>query len=168
MESLNLIKNDPWLAPYKEAIEGRYQYVIDKEKSLTNNGKQTLAEMASGYLYFGLHKTNKGWVFREWAPNATAIYLIGTFNDWKKDERYKMRRLGYGVWEIALEEELLRHEDLFKLLVEWDGGSGDASRPGYAVSCKTNKLKYLVHRCGTQSSHMRSKTNALSLTPPRC
>ena len=67
MESLNLIKNDPWLAPYKEAIEGRYQYVIDKEKSLTNNGKQTLAEMASGYLYFGLHKTNKGWVFREWA-----------------------------------------------------------------------------------------------------
>ena len=125
MESLNLIKNDPWLAPYKEAIEGRYQYVIDKEKSLTNNGKQTLAEMASGYLYFGLHKTNKGWVFREWAPNATAIYLIGTFNDWKKDERYKMRRLGYGIWEIALEEELLRHEDLFKLLVEWDGGSGE-------------------------------------------
>lgn len=60
MESLNLIKNDPWLAPYKEAIEGRYQYVIDKEKSLTNNGKQTLAEMASGYLYFGLLKPTRG------------------------------------------------------------------------------------------------------------
>ena len=53
MESLNLIKNDPWLAPYEAAIEGRYQYVIDKEKSLTNNGKLTLSEMASGYLYFG-------------------------------------------------------------------------------------------------------------------
>ena len=52
MESLNLIKNDPWLAPYEAAIEGRYQYVIDKEKSLTNNGKLTLSEMASGYLYF--------------------------------------------------------------------------------------------------------------------
>ena len=46
MESLNLIKNDPWLAPYEAAIEGRYQYVIDKEKSLTNNGKLTLSEMA--------------------------------------------------------------------------------------------------------------------------
>ena len=33
MESLNLIKNDPWLAPYKEAIEGRYQYVIDKKRA---------------------------------------------------------------------------------------------------------------------------------------
>ena len=125
MESLNLIKNDPWLAPYKEAIEGRYQYVIDKEKSLTNKGKQTLSEMASGYLYFGLHKTNKGWVFREWAPNATAIYLIGTFNNWKKEESYRMQRQGYGVWEIALGEDMLHHEDLFKLLVEWDGGSGE-------------------------------------------
>ena len=50
MESLNLIKNDPWLAPYKEAIEGRYQYVVNKEKNLTGNGRQTLSEMASGYL----------------------------------------------------------------------------------------------------------------------
>ena len=45
MESLNLIKNDPWLAPYEAAIEGRYQYLIDKEKSLTNNVKLTLSEM---------------------------------------------------------------------------------------------------------------------------
>ena len=125
MESLNLIKNDPWLAPYESAIEGRYQYVIDKEKSLTNNGKQTLSEMASGYLYFGLHKTAKGWIFREWAPNATAIYLIGTFNDWQKNEKYKLKKKANGVWEISLAEKLLCHGDLFKLLVEWDGGSGE-------------------------------------------
>ena len=125
MESLNLIKNDPWLAPYKEAIEGRYQYVVNKEKNLTGNGRQTLSEMASGYLYFGLHKTKSGWVFREWAPNATAIYMIGTFNEWKKDDRYKLQRLGNGIWEIALAEGLLHHEDLFKLLVEWEGGCGE-------------------------------------------
>ena len=125
MESLNLIKNDPWLAPYEAAIEGRYQYVIDKEKSLTNNGKLTLSEMASGYLYFGLHKTTKGWVFREWAPNATAIYLIGTFNGWQKDNKYKLKRKANGIWEIALTDAQMCHEDLFKLLVEWDGGSGE-------------------------------------------
>lgn len=125
MESLNLIINDPWLAPYEAAIEGRYQYVIDKEKSLTNNGKLTLSEMASGYLYFGLHKTTKGWVFREWAPNATAIYLIGTFNGWQKDNKYKLKRKANGIWEIALTDAQMCHEDLFKLLVEWDGGSGE-------------------------------------------
>lgn len=125
MKSLNLIKNDPWLAPYEDAIEGRYQYVIDKEKSLTNNGKQTLSELASGYLYFGLHKTEKGWVFREWAPNATAIYLIGDFNNWEKNNQYKMERLEHGIWEITLKDELLHHGDLFKLWIEWDGGSGE-------------------------------------------
>lgn len=59
MESLNLIKNDPWLAPYEAAIEGRYQYVIDKEKSLTNNGKLTLSEMASDIFILGYTKPRK-------------------------------------------------------------------------------------------------------------
>ena len=115
MESLNLIKNDPWLTPYKDAIEGRYQYVVNKEKSLTNNGKMSLSEFASGYLYFGLHKTTKGWIFREWAPNATAIYLIGTFNNWQKCEEYKLTRIANGVWEIILPSEKLNHQDLYKL-----------------------------------------------------
>ena len=78
MEKLTLIQNDPWLKPYSDAIEGRYHRTIEKEKTLTCGGKQTLAEFASGYLYFGLHRTEDGWVFREWAPHATAIYLIGT------------------------------------------------------------------------------------------
>ena len=125
MESLNLIKNDPWLEPYRDAIEGRYQYVIERERNLTDNGKQSLSEMASGYLYFGLHKTTEGWVFREWAPNATAIYLTGTFNDWRKIDKYKLKAIGGGVWEIELAEELLHHEDLYKLLIEWKGGSGE-------------------------------------------
>ena len=125
MESLNLIKNDPWLTPYKDAIEGRYQYVVNKEKSLTNNGKMSLSEFASGYLYFGLHKTTKGWIFREWAPNATAIYLIGTFNNWQKNEEYKLTRIENGVWEIILPEERLNHQDLYKLWIEWDGGCGE-------------------------------------------
>ena len=125
MKALNLIKNDPWLEPYREAIEGRCQYAMDKERSLTGKGKQSLSDMASGYLYFGLQKTYDGWIFREWAPNATAIYMIGTFNDWKKDEQYRLKLLGNGVWEIKLEEDMLHHGDLFKLLVEWNGGSGE-------------------------------------------
>lgn len=40
METLNLIKNDPWLEPYADAINGRHQYAISKEAELTNNGKR--------------------------------------------------------------------------------------------------------------------------------
>ena len=125
MKSLNLIKNDPWLEPYREAIESRCQYAIDKEESLTDNGKQSLSDMASGYLYFGLHKMDDGWIFREWAPNAVDIYLIGTFNSWRKYEQYRLKSLKNGVWEIKLAEEMLHHGDLFKLFIEWNGGSGE-------------------------------------------
>jgi 1,4-alpha-glucan branching enzyme len=125
VQSLNLIKNDPWLAPHEAAIKGRYQYAIDKEKELTNNGKQTLSNFASGYLYFGLHKIPDGWVFREWAPQAKVIYLIGTFNNWRKDERYQMNHIDNGNWELVMEENYLRHEDLFKLHIEWEGGCGE-------------------------------------------
>ena len=54
METLNLIKNDPWLEPFADAINGRHQHAIDKESELTNKGKLTLSDFASGYLYFVL------------------------------------------------------------------------------------------------------------------
>ena len=125
MKILNLIKNDPWLESYKEAIEGRYRHIIEKERRLTNNGGQSLSDFASGYLYFGLHKTQDGWVLREWAPNATSIYVVGTFNDWQKEEKYKFVRIENGVWEIKMPVETFHHEELYKLFVEWEGGSGE-------------------------------------------
>ena len=125
MNMLNLIKNDSWLTPYAEAIEGRHQQAIRKEKELTDNGKCTLSDFASGYLYYGLHKTENGWTFREWAPNATAIYLIGTFNDWQQSDAYKMEKTEQGNWEIVLPEDAMRHGDLFKLMMHWNSGSAE-------------------------------------------
>ena len=75
METLNLIKNDPWLEPYADAINGRHKHAAEKEAELTNKGKQTLSDFASGYLYFGLHRTDDGWVFREWAPDFPDWYI---------------------------------------------------------------------------------------------
>ena len=46
---LKLIENDPWLEPYSAAIEGRHQNVLSKELELTNGGKTTLSDFASGY-----------------------------------------------------------------------------------------------------------------------
>lgn len=122
METLNLIKNDPWLEPFEDAIKGRHQHVLDKEAELTNKGKQTLSDFASGYLYFGLHRTADGWIFREWAPNATEIFIVGTFNEWKELKKYSLKRKDYGVWEIKLPADTMRHGDLYKLIVHWESG----------------------------------------------
>ncbi|MDR0988877.1 MAG: alpha amylase C-terminal domain-containing protein [Prevotellaceae bacterium] len=123
---LNLIQNDPWLEPYADAIEGRHRHALDKEAELTGNGRRKLADFATGYLYFGLHRTTEGWVFREWAPNATAIYLMGTFNGWQESSDYALHRLPEnGHWELTLPAGALAHGDLYKLKVYWNGGSGE-------------------------------------------
>mgnify|MGYP002508053859 CR=1 FL=1 len=99
--------------------------MLDKEAELTNKGKQTLSDFASGYLYFGLHRTAKGWTFREWAPNASHIYIVGTFNNWEEKATYKLKKLKNGIWEINLPEGAIHHGDLYKLNVYWDGGQGE-------------------------------------------
>ena len=124
-KTLKLIQEDPWLKPYNNAIEGRHKYVVEKEKEITQNGTLSLSDFSSGYMYFGLHLQHNEWVFREWAPNATAIYLIGTFNYWEKNENYKLKKTERGEWEIRLPENSIHHLDLYKLLVEWEGGSGE-------------------------------------------
>ena len=109
---LKLIENDPWLEPYEPAIQGRYDYYVRRKNELTDNGAKKLKDVACGHKYYGLHKTKKGWTFREWAPNATEIYLIGDFNGWQEKPEYKLTRLnGQGDWEVNLPADAIHHED---------------------------------------------------------
>ena len=124
-DRIGLVKNDPWLEPYEAAIVGRHEHALYKLKELTNGGKQTLSDFASGYLYFGLHKTGNGWVFREWAPNATAIYMVGDFNSWTELPQYQLKAKKNGVWELTLPARAMKHGDLFKLRIHWNGGEGE-------------------------------------------
>ncbi len=119
VKHIGLVKNDPYLADYEDAIKGRHDHALWKLGQLTNNGKQTLSDFANGYEYFGLHKTARGWVFREWAPNATDIYLIGDFNNWQETEKYRAKRIkNTGNWELKLPEKAMKHGDLFKMKVQ--------------------------------------------------
>lgn len=122
---LKLISNDNWLKPYAKVIEECHDHISQKEALITDKGKISLSDFASGYLYFGLHKTGNGWILREWAPNATAIYLIGTFNGWKKEESFRFEKKQNGEWEIKVPLDKIKHEDLFKLIVCWNGGEAE-------------------------------------------
>jgi 1,4-alpha-glucan branching enzyme len=123
MNDPGLIKNDPWLEPYRAAIIRRMEKAISREHDLT--GSDSLQSFASGHLYFGLHPMDQGWVMREWAPNAREIFLIGAFNDWQVKEAYRFERLEHGNWEIRLKAGSIAHGDRYKLLVRWEGGEGE-------------------------------------------
>lgn len=122
-------ETDPWLDPYKQTIIKRMQAASQKENNLLQGSK--LSDFANGHHFFGLHRTKRGWVFREWAPNATTIFLTGDFNNWEEKEDYKLERRDNGVWELELNKDGIHHEDQYKLSMHWDGGSGERL-PAYA------------------------------------
>ena len=63
------------LAPRAAELWRRVQKCEETESKLTSGGLD-LADFASGHEYFGLHFIDDGWVFREWAPNADAVFLV--------------------------------------------------------------------------------------------
>ncbi|MBQ5996296.1 MAG: 1,4-alpha-glucan-branching enzyme, partial [Bacteroidales bacterium] len=129
METPYIVQQDPWLKPFESQIADRKIQADRKEVNLT--GGQSLHDFAAGHLYFGLHRTPDGWVFREWAPNATSIHLIGDFSGWKELPSYAMQPIGNGCWEINLPASRMMHGDLYKLLIRWKGGEGERL-PAYA------------------------------------
>ena len=124
-----LVKKDPWLKPYQEALQKRQERAVLRELQLTD-GKSDLSEIANGHLYYGLHKTETGWVFREKAPNATAIYLYGDFSKWKILPEFALKPIGNGDWEIELPDFVLKNEMLYKLWMVWPFGA-DERIPAY-------------------------------------
>jgi len=124
-------KRDPYLKPYEPFLERRYLKAQKMKERLTR-GKMTLSEFASGYKYFGLHHDETGWVFREWAPNAEAVYFIGELSDWEERKDFLLKPCSEnGEWEIRLPESVLKHGDLYRLRIHWPGGEGDRL-PAYA------------------------------------
>ncbi len=122
---------DPMLNQYKDAMNRRIAHVQETERKLTQN-RMRIADFASGHEYFGLHFRDHEWVFREWAPNATAVYMTGSMNGWREEPSFALERINsHGVWEIRLPESALNHKDYYRLRVHWEGGSGDRI-PAYA------------------------------------
>ena len=115
---------DEYLLPYKEKIDLRHERILALKKRIAGDG--TIANAMNNHIYYGLHRCDDGsWVFREWAPNANRMYLIGEFNNWKRTPAYELRPLGGGNWEIKLPPMFLSHGELYKLYIEWPGGGGE-------------------------------------------
>ncbi|MDR1755964.1 MAG: alpha amylase C-terminal domain-containing protein [Culturomica sp.] len=115
---------DPLLEPFRFTIRRRYENFILREVGFTE-AKRPLTDAFNSYLYYGLHRLENGWVFREWAPHATAIYLIGDFSGWQKQEKFRLQPAEHGNWELFIDPGELKHGMKYRLLTEWNGGGGE-------------------------------------------
>ena len=61
----------------------------------------------------GLEKGKKGVWFTVWAPNASSVSVVGTFNGWRPDSHPMKKVAEMGVYELfvpeALEGELYKY-----------------------------------------------------------
>ncbi|HRR33251.1 MAG TPA: alpha amylase C-terminal domain-containing protein [Kiritimatiellia bacterium] len=123
--------DDPYLAPYAEIIRRRAEKAARRAAELAA-APGTLAEFACAHEYYGLHRVADGWIFREWAPHATSIWLVGDFSDWQVRDEFRLYRLpGRDVWELRLSADRLCHGQCYRLEMAWEGGRGERI-PAYA------------------------------------
>ena len=97
-----IFKYDPYLLPYKKDIKLRMDNYFKKKKELLSEG-ETLLDFANAHEYFGIHKTQDGWVYREWAPGADNVFIMGDMNGWNQTE-LRLSPIGNGVFEIYFPE----------------------------------------------------------------
>ena len=133
---------DPWLAPHAGDIELRMNRFKEKRYQLAGTAN-TLTDFANGYLYFGLHRTPEGWVFREWLPGADEVRLFGDFNEWNR-ESHPLDRGENGIWEIALQgQDALKHGQYYKLLVR-KGDNWMERLPAYSTKVSMDENSKLL------------------------
>jgi len=125
-KKLKLIQDDPWLKPSEQDILDRYNRYKNRLESVEADFG-SIENFSEGYKFFGINydKKKKGWYYREWAPEAHALYLTGDFNNWNPDE-FPLKKDQYGIWEIFLEEKTykktFKHQSKIKVVVDSKAG----------------------------------------------
>lgn len=131
MSHNSLTDFDSWLQPFEKVITKRERYVQEKIESVLISS--SVMDFAQGHNHFGLHKKSDGWVFREWAPNATKIYLVGDFSNWQELDDFALERVNHGQWTGKFPVDDINHGQKYKLHIYWNGGDGWRI-PSYATS----------------------------------
>lgn len=135
-----IIEIDSLLKNYESDINLRMECYKKKKRELLSK-RQTLPDFATGYEYFGIHRIRGGWVYREWAPAADAMYLMGDFNDWNKTS-HPMQKLDHGIFEIILKPKELWHGCHIKAVVV-NGDQVLERIPLYATRVEQDPKTYL-------------------------
>ncbi len=137
-----ILEIDPWLRPYRSELERRSEVYRTKRKELLTEG-QTLKDFANGAKYFGFHRTPEGWVYREWAPQAEALFLVGEFNSWNP-KSHPLTPKENGEWVISLPgKDALQAGQRIKVLVRSRG------RDLYRIPLYIHRVEQVVHDDGS-------------------
>ena len=69
------------------------------------------------YEFLGCHREGHFYVFRTWAPNARAVFVVGDFNDWDQSANPMEKITDKGIWEVRIKDENIKTFDNYKYLL---------------------------------------------------
>jgi len=144
-EKLAIIQEDPWLDPYKNDVQNRYERYAETRKQIEEVAG-SLLEFAAAHKYYGVNfdKDKNGWFYREWAPAAHQLYLTGDFNNWDRYS-HKLERNFKGDWEIFLPNDQYKntfvHQSKIKVHIEGANGCNDRL-PAYITKVVQDTATY--------------------------
>lgn len=155
--TLPFIERDPWLWPVAGRIEKRHADYL-RTKAWIEAEYGSLYEFANAHHFYGLHPLvedggacggpsgaavrPRGWVFREWLPQAKDVFLTGDFNGWDYTSHPLRKICGgdgrwHGDWEIRLDNpddactRRLTHGSCYKIYVHGADGAWHLRLPAY-------------------------------------
>jgi len=118
--SYKIFEYDPALLAFEQDILQRMKNFKNKKRELVGT-KGSLCDFANGHEYFGIHRTQSGWVYREWAPAAEEVYLTGDMVEWRWLD-WKLEPIGNGVFELYIDgADALWNGCRVKTIVRHDG-----------------------------------------------
>lgn len=145
-DGTGLVGLDPWLESYSEPLRNRYKHYLHLRSRVDEHGG-LLGAMTTGHTYFGLNRGTResepGVWYREWAPAAQRLKLIGDFNNWNRDQTSaggprgggEMQRDEWGVWWAFFPDrefgQRLIHGSRVKVLVQGADGALAERIPAY-------------------------------------
>ncbi|MGN6627606.1 MAG: alpha amylase C-terminal domain-containing protein [Tepidisphaeraceae bacterium] len=136
-DGTGLIDHDPWLEPHAAQLRARYRRFREALSSFADGGGLG-GEVSQGHHYFGFnrgeHQGKPGVWYREWAPGALQLRLIGDFNQWDR-MAHPMARDTFGVFSIFLPDDSptpLQHLSRVKVHVVLADSSTMDRIPAYA------------------------------------
>jgi len=133
---ISKLQDDAFLAPYAGVLERRKMNLVAARYKLTGSVNGSLAEKAAqNHKFFGLHRqADNSWVFREWAPAAKKIVLVGDFSGFEERDGFVLSHLHTpdGCWELQLPPGVIRHGMHYCLHIYFADGTMGVRLPAYA------------------------------------
>ncbi len=132
-----LVDLDPWLEPHRGRLADRHAHYKAALGKFDATGG-LLGQISKGHHYFGFNRGElfgkQGVWYREWAPGALQLRVVGDFNNWDRWANPLVRD-EFGVWSLFLPDEKfagkLVHGSKVKVHVIGHDSSGTDRIPVY-------------------------------------